>query len=197
MTALSKLPRILGIVLLSLVLLVCGCLGAFRWLGYETNKPPEISAEYESGEAFLVMEDLAGELIAEVSESTGSSPFASRSWTTTTCASGWDDKISWYGFVSATVSYEFAWPDADDVTSIDYGEHIAAAIESIGMEPEVESKGQKTVHAERDDGLEIDFYSNSGLHISTDCVVEGGPYVYTPPHGNVAPAHDSQDLNDD
>lgn len=183
---------ILWLVLLNMVLLALGCWGAFKAIAVSIDEPPELTAEYHSGEALLVMEDLAGEIIAEVAAATGSSPFVHRSWETATCTSGWDGRILWDGYVSAYVSYEFAWAPDEDDSNVDYVETIADAVESLGMEPDVESEGQKTtVRAERDDGLKIAFRSGSGLFINTGCVVEGGPYVYTPPHGNVSPANDS------
>jgi hypothetical protein len=190
MTESRSLHWVPWVVLLGVVLLACGCWGAFKALAYDMNKPPEITAEYRSGEAILVMEDLAGEIIAEVAKETGSSPFTHRSWETQPCTSGWDGRTVWDGYVSAGVSYEFPRTTDDDVTSVDYGEHIADAIKSLGMEPEVESEGQKTVRAERDDGLMIDFYSDFGLSIRSGCIVEGEPYEYTPPYGNVPPPND-------
>ena len=196
MTASKSLRWIPLVVVLSIVLLACTCWGAFKALAHSIDAPPEISAEYRSGEALLVMEDLAGEILAAIVEETGSSPFVERGWDTTTCSSGWDGHILWEGYVSASVSYSFAWGSEDDVSSIDYGEYIADALKSLGMEPEVESEGRKTVQAERDDGLRISYFSGSSLLISTSCVVEGGPYVYTPPHGNVSPANDYMSIED-
>jgi hypothetical protein len=188
MTASTSYRWIPWVVLLFIAFLGCSCWGAFKALAYSIDKPPEISAEYRSGEAFLVMEDLAGEIITEIAEETGSSPFVRRSWETSTCASGWDDHISWDGYVSVDVSYKFEWRTQDDISSVDYGE-IAEVLESLGMDPEIEGEDRKTVRAERDDGLQVAFYPNSGLSISSRCVVEGGPYVYTPPYGNVPPSN--------
>jgi hypothetical protein len=180
---------ILWVVLLFIAFLACTCWGSIKALRYSIDKPPVISAEYRSGEAFLVMEDLAGEIIAEIAEETGSSPITRRSWETSPCTSGWDGRILWDGYVSVGVAYKFPRATEDDVTSVDYGE-IAELLESLGMDPEVDGEDRKIVRAERDDGLRVDFYPGSHLSIHTNCVVEGGPYIYTPPHGNVSPADD-------
>lgn len=179
----------------ALLVVVCGTWGFFKWIGYQLDRPPELTAEYTASEALLVMDDLAGSLLAELPAETVAK-FTVRRWETDPCASGWDNHITWDGFVSVSVDYEFdrAADEAAEAQRADYAEPVAAALRGMGMDPEVEhlDDGRVTVSAERDDGLEITYSSGWGLLVDTGCVVDDGRYVYTPPHGNIAPSGDHE-----
>ncbi len=177
--------------------LICACAVAFRWFGYSIDRPPELSAEYSSSEALLAMEDLAGSLMAELPEEPRAGLFVSRRWETRSCYSGWNDSISWDGFVSVSVSYDFDSRTEESTGRIEYGERFAAELEDMGLNPTIErdtGRSDFSLHAERDDGLSIGYSSSYGLSLSTDCVVDDGQDVFTPPHARISPANDVQDL---
>lgn len=193
MTASKPRAPIAKTVGLIMIVLVCLCCGAAKALERDLNGPPELTAAYTSGEALLVMEDLAGALITALEDD----PFTSRLWKTRECTSGWDEGISWDGFVSASVTYRFDSYMELDARSLAYSEQLATALEALGMDPVVDRQngGERIkVSAERDDGLSVLFTTSTGLHISTGCVVDDGQSVYTPPHAHIPPAGDIQDL---
>jgi hypothetical protein len=185
-------------VFLSVLVVAAGCCGAYRWFIYNIEeKPPLLTAEYESSEALLVSEELAGRLIAELPvDDDGVSAFDSRSWKTSTCLSGWDDHLSWDGFVSVSVRYGLDIHEDDHGQRIEYAQLIADTLEELGLEPTREQyeDGDVSVRADRDDGLSIQYSSSWGLNIGTDCVVQDDESVYTPPHVRISPADDYRDL---
>ncbi|MFC3493009.1 hypothetical protein [Glycomyces rhizosphaerae] len=185
-------------VTISVLLVVAGCAGAYRWISYDLGeRPPELTSEYESSEALLVSEDLAGQLIAGLPVGGDGTPaFESRLWNTETCLSGWDDHLVWDGFVSVMVSYGLDIREDNRAQRIEYVQVIADELEEMGLEPtqEQHGEGSTSVHVDRDDGLSIRFTSEGGLTISTDCVAHGGEPVYTTPHVRISPANDDQDL---
>ncbi|MEU5154681.1 hypothetical protein [Glycomyces sp. NPDC021274] len=185
-------------VVVSVLVLVSGCCGAYRWFIYDIEeRPPMLTAEYESDKALLVAEDLAGRLISDLPvDDNGFSAFDSRSWATETCTSGWDGHLVWNGFVSVSVSYDHDINDDDLARRVEDAQIIADELESLGLEPTQEQHGQGvvSVRADRDDGLSILYTSDGGLRIATDCVVQGSEAVYTPPHVRISPADDHQDL---
>lgn len=185
-------------VMVSVLVVFAGCCGAYRWFIYDLEeRPPELTAEYESSEALLVAEDIAGLIIAELPvDGDGFSAFDSRGWKTDTCSSGWDGRVSWDGFVSVSVRYGLDVHDDDFAQRIEYAEAIADTLEDLGLEPTQEPEGDKdvSVRAKRDDGLSIRYSSSWGLSITTDCVVQDDETVYTPPHVRISPMNDHQDL---
>jgi len=186
-----------GYVLLTVLVVAAGCCGAYRWVIYTIEKPPELTAEYTSSEALLVAEDLAGLLLAELPvDDNGISAFDSRSWDTTTCTSGWSDSDSWEGFVSVSVKYDVDVHEDDHAQRVEYAQLIFDRLEDLGLEPtqEQDADGETRVRADRDDGLSIRYDPTWGLRIGTACVVQDDEAVYTPPHVRIPPANDHQDL---
>lgn len=158
------------------------------------DDPPSIGAPYDDAEAFLVMEALAGELIAVLPDDEDSAKFAHRSWESETCRWGWDDRREWEGLVDVSISYKFPREYLDsEETGTAYAELIIAKLEDLGIEPDVkpiEQWNEKRVTAQRDDGLSV-HYNSKGLYISAGCVPDDGRVVYTPPHGGIPPAGDA------
>jgi hypothetical protein len=72
------------LIVLAVVLATCiaGAVWMERTFG---DRPPSIGAPYDEGEAFLVMEAFAGELIAALPSDPGSPRFSYRSWDSKTC----------------------------------------------------------------------------------------------------------------
>lgn len=185
-------------VLLTVLVIAAGCCGAYRWFIYTIDEqPPVLTAEYESSEALLVAEELAGELIAELPvDDQGLSAFNSRTWETRACSSGWDDRLQWDGFVSVSVRYDVDIHEDDRAQRTEYGRLIFDKLEDLGLQPTQEPQGDEDIQvtAVRDDGLSIRYSESWGLNIGTGCVVQDNEPVYVPPHVRIAPASDSQDL---
>lgn len=185
-------------VLITVLVIAAGCCGAYRWFIWDLEeRPPDLTSEYTSSEVLLVSEDLAGRLIADLPvDDEGFTAFDGRGWKTSTCLSGWDDRVSWEGFVSVSVHYGVDVHESDVEQRLEYAQLIFAALEGLGLEPTEEAQGDTdiVVSAERDDGLEIRYSSFDGLDIGTDCVVQDNEPVYTPPHVRIAPVSDYQDL---
>lgn len=191
-------PKWPGYVMLSVLVIFAGCCGAYRWFIYDIeDRPPELTAEYESSEAILVAEELAGELLTDLPvDEDGLSAFDSRTWKTSTCRSGWNDHLSWDGFVSVSVKYDFDIHEDDLSERIEYARLIAEALGDLGLDPTLEEDddGEVGVSAERDDGLSIGYNSTWGLSIGTACVVQDDEPVYTSPHVRISPGSDHQHL---
>lgn len=180
-----------AIVLTVLLALVIG--GCLWWNEQFDDDPPAIGAPYDEGEAFLVMEALAGELIAALPSEGDSPHFYSRTWKSSPCTWGWSGYEEWDGLVSVSISYEFHPEHLNsETTGIEYAELIIEKLEELDIEPEVdhiEKWNEKRISAVRDDGLSIR-YNSHALYISVGCVTDDGSLVYTPPHGGVPPAGD-------
>jgi hypothetical protein len=181
-------------ILIILAVLLATCIGGFVWWGEQfDDDPPTIGAPYAEGEAFLVMEALAGDLIAALPSEGDSPQFSYRAWKSSPCTWGWDGHNEWEGLVSVSISYEFhADYIRSETTGSDYADLIIAKLEDLGIEPDVteyEKWNEKRIHAERDDGLGIG-YNSGGLYINAGCVTDDQSTVFTPPHGGVPPAGD-------
>lgn len=187
-------PSIATPVAIVLTVLLALVIGGCLWLNEQfDDDPPSIGAPYDEGEVFLVMEALAGEIIAALPSEGDSPRFSSRTWKSSTCTWGWNDHNEWDGLVSVSIAYEFP-PEYlhSEATGIEYAELIIAKLEELNIEPEVdhiEKWSEKRINAVRDDGLTIRYNSHT-LYIIAGCVTDDGSPVYTPPHGGVPPAGD-------